>query len=287
MSIISTVQGFFINSSVSLPNKYKTVGYVGTDVPEEYIVTILSASSAPGGKGGITVRAILQDSISIRTGSKWESFIDVVRSSNIGSAFELGAQLLAGVSLQNAMTSRRIWRGTEPLSLTLNLRFEEEYDSKREVMEACEALQCMCLPGEGALGLLIPPGPSPFINDKVQIGNQQELIAVYVGKVLSFTNVIIKDVQVEYQNKMGTDGLFKAAKVSVVFETYEIVTKNRLRSSSPGDSGVYSNLAIDNDQRYNSSLESMKSASGFDPDVKPLKLGENPFNGFNAPSSEA
>ena len=61
----------------------------------------------------------------------------------------------------------------------------------------------------------------------------------------------------------------------------------RLRSSSPGDSGVYSNLAIDNDQRYNSSLESMKSASGFDPDVKPLKLGENPFNGFNAPSSEA
>jgi hypothetical protein len=284
MSIISKIEGFFINSNASLPTKNKVVGYLGKDVPEEYIVTILSARSAPGGDGPITVRAILQDEVQMRTSSKWESFIDVVRSSTLGNVLELGAQALTNRSLQNAVTSRRIWRGTDPLSLTLNLRFEEEYNSKTEVMEACEALQCMCAPGEDkqTLGLLIPPGPSPFKNDVLD--SSKELIAVYVGRVLAFTNVIIKDIQVGYQVRMGTDGLFKAAKVSVVFETYEIVTKNRLRSPNPSDGGIYSALSLENSQRYDASYETLNKASGFDPktredSLKDIGLDPNSFSG--------
>lgn len=265
MSLISTVEGFFINPSVPQLNKYNIVGYKGTDVPEEYIITILSARSAPGGDGPITVRAIIQDEFQMRTGSKWESFIPNVVTNPITQVADIISQFSIGSSLQNAVTSRRIWKGTEPLSMQLNMRFEEEYSSKTEVMEACEALQCMCLPGEDTRGLLIPPGPSPFKNDFIEVANK-ELIAIYIGTCLSFTNVIIKDVVVSFQTRMGVDGFFKAAKVTLFFELYEITTKKRLRSSKPSDSGVYSNLAVKSPQRYDSSYVSMDRASGYNPD---------------------
>lgn len=258
MSIISTVQGFFMNNSVpQLSGKMPIVGYKGTDVPEEYIVTILSAQSAPGGTGPIVVRGILQEEVTIFTGSKWESFIDSIRGNTWGNIAELAGQAFFNVSLQTAVTSRRVWRGTEPLSLTLNLRFEEEYNSNIEVMQACEALQCMVLPGEdeNALGLLIPPGPSPFINGIGLKTRSKEFISVYIGGALSFVNVIIKSVSVSYQVRMGTDGFFKAAKVSIVFETYEVITKNRLRNSGAKGGGIYSNLGVKNADRYDPSFQ--------------------------------
>ncbi len=260
MSIISTVQGFFMNNNVpQLLGKTPIVGYKGTDVPEEYIVTILSNQSAPGGTGKIVVRAILQEEVTMYTGSKWESFIDTIRNSQFGDIAELGAQALFNISLQNAVTSRRIWRGTEPIALTLNLRFEEEYNSNIEVMQACEALQCMCLPGEDehALGLLIPPGPSPFMTGIGRLDKSKEFISVYIGGALSFINVIIKSVSVSYQVRMGVDGFFKAAKVSIVFETYEVVTKNRLRTSGPKNGGIYNSLGVQNANRYGPSFQPM------------------------------
>lgn len=268
MSIAATVQGFFLNNTVTPANNgTPIVGYQGTTVPEEYIVTIVSAKSAPGGQSGIVVRAILQEEVTIRTGSKWHSFIDVINSSQLGSLLNIGAQALTGTSLQSAVTSRRIWLGTDPLAMTLNLRFEEEYSSQTEVMEACEALHCMCLPGvdSGKLGLLIPPGPSPFMNDLTNIGNNGELIAVYVGNVLQFTNVIIKDVSVSFQVRMGTDGYFKAAKVSIQFETYEIITKNNLRTSGNNNGGIYSELGVASANKYNSNYSTMQAAAGFNP----------------------
>jgi hypothetical protein len=242
------------------------VGYQGTSVAEEYIITVLSALSAPGGQSPIVVRAIMQDEVRMTTGSKWESFLGVITGNPIGNLAELTAQAFFNTSLQNAALSRRIWRGTDPLSLTLNLRFEEEYSSTVEVMQACEALQAMCLPGSSSstgLGLLIPPGPSPFVLDATTAGKASDLIAVYVGRALSFTNVIIKQVDVSYQTRMGTDGFFKAAKVAVTFETYEIVTKNRLRSASPNDGGIYSTVAVSNAQRYNASQTALAGAAGF------------------------
>lgn len=261
MSIATTLKGFFINTNTPSLD-YSVVGYRGSEVPEEYIVTISSARSGPDGNG-IVVRAILQGDVAVRTGSKWESFINILRENQFVNTLETVTQLASNKSLQNAMTSRRIWRGTDPLTFTLELRFEEEYDAKTEVMDACRALHAMCLPDEetDGLGLLIPPGPSPF--EGVVANAKRELIGVYIGRFLAFSSVIIKDVSVSFAPKIGTDGLSKSAKVSITFETYEILTKKRLTETTNGQIGVYSYGKLKDNQKYSSQYDQMSNFSGF------------------------
>lgn len=255
---------FYVNSSATSINGLKAniCGYTGFDVPEEYIVTLISSYSNK------VVRAILQDQVRINTSSKWETFIDILRQNDIANVAELAAQLSIKRSLQNAMTSRRIWRGTDPLSLTLTLKFQEEYNAIVEVMEACETLQSMVLPGEGSsseLGSLIPPGPSPFLlGTEENSQKESDLIAVYVGKFLGFTNVIMKSVEVIFDSRIGQDGLPKSAVVNVVFETYEIVTKNRLvgRSPTKPSQAIYRTDGISDEQRYTSTYQKMFENSG-------------------------
>lgn len=250
----SSLIGFFLDSRIPGKNGFNVVGYSGTKVPEQYIITIVSTTSK------VAIRAVLQDKFSIKTGSRWQTFIDAIRSNPIVEAGEFGAQAFFGKSLQNAMMSRRIWRGTDPLTLSLHLKFEEEYSSKSEVVDPCRYLQQITLPGESVdLGnLLIPPGPSPFKignEQSVQLSQASDLISVYVGRFLSFRNVIVKDVTTTYSNRYGSDGNPKSAEVEIVFETYEIVTKPRMDL-------IYSKPDVFDKYKYGSSKNEVLNSIG-------------------------
>jgi len=245
-------------------------GDVGRNVPEAQLITISAFSEQSSAFGTIT--GTLQDKFSLNVTSNWESFIPA-----IASIWDTLSQATIGESFYNPITSRRIWKGTSPLKLTVELYFISITDTQIEVINPCLVLQRMCLPSIGtdiplpnlpflngnSLRLLNPPGPSPFHID--QNGNQTDgkgdQITIDIGGIFKFNSVILKDVTVEYDNKMDVNGLPISAKARIEFETYEILTKERMNSvtypfpsstidgstmPTPGESSIESSTSIPN-----------------------------------------
>lgn len=172
------------NQSCTESGGWKTVGFVSPDgepVPPEYLVTVSSI------RNKCSVISLIQDQIQIDSGSRWEPFLP----SSLLDKGNRAAQLLTlgHRSLITKASSRRMWMGATPISLSLNLRFEAINDASMEVVEACKELRKMSLPTDpsddkglnikellAAFGggnikemgealsnapTLIPPGPSP------------------------------------------------------------------------------------------------------------------------------
>lgn len=210
------------------------------EIPEQYTVLIASRSL---GK----VRAILQDEVSFQVSSEWGSMIPskIARGINKENLARVGA--LFKVNIMSRFASRRVWVSTTPIAMVMKLIFESEDDALNDVVMPCKVLQGMALPGEGfgsigklfnketkRGGFLIPPGPSPYgIDFKAEVAGknvafsfgQDERIDIYVGTFLNFGNVIIKSVNVTYDSRMEERGFPISARVDIVFESYEIVTK--------------------------------------------------------------
>jgi len=224
---------------------YKFVGVGRGTAKAEQIIEI--ASSQIG-----TVRALLQDEFAMRTESSWDSVIpQEAKDTAEFSLAERVIQLVSGgqVSLVNKTTSRRFWKGTAPMALTLSLKFRAETDVKTEVIDACEMLQRMAAPGETMLGFLAPPGPSPYYTVKdvknntdvksaieamQMVMNRSDKIVIRWGNFLYFSNVIIKTVDVRMHNRIHSSGYPISADVDVMFETFEVTTKEELESIYAG-----------------------------------------------------
>lgn len=206
-------------------------GDINFKVPDAYIVQIEN--------NDWEVRAVLQDKLSLTVTSEWEPFVDM---SGISNLIHGAVQFASHRALVSRWTSRRIWKGTSPLRITLTLKFEAVYDAGREVTDACLALQQMVLPGQPkkflGVPLLAPPGPSPHLyegeeNDFVKkVGDWAkeggDEINIIIGKLMEFKSVIIKDAQTNIEPKFTVEGDPVGATVDLVFETYEIFTKDAI-----------------------------------------------------------
>lgn len=159
-------------------------GYVadGKDVAPEYLVRITSY------RNKCTVVGILQEDITMRVESRWEYVVPTA----ILDLANLAIQAVSSGrwSVITKATSRRIWQGSSPLQISLNLKFEAVEDPYREVVQPCRFLQTIALPAnikfeqswatarpgvvetekskiketlKGVAGtFLSPPGPTPF-----------------------------------------------------------------------------------------------------------------------------
>lgn len=174
-------------------------------------------------------------------------------------------------SLITRATSRRIWQGSTPLVLSLRLKFEAVENARREVLLPGQLLQAMALPSDpstnvsGFQGLkevakekgvwdvisklpaLQPPGPSPFSLDDILTGRKSypemtetevresvkggDFIMVEIGRFLTFFNVIVREDTLSYKIKFTSEGDPVEADADVVFETYEMMTVEGLRST--------------------------------------------------------
>lgn len=238
------------------------IGYAyadGREIPDEYLVKITSI------RNRCTVIAPLQEAISLRVESRWEPFIpaDLLSRANI---FVQAATGMFGErrSLVTRATSRRIWQGSTPVTMSLRLKFEAIKDTYREVVLPGRMLQSMALPsdpsagytkGQGIVGnlkalaslALKPPGPNPFSLDDVLTGkksfptmNESEVIdssksgdfiMIEIGRFLTFFNVIIRESEVSYKTKFAEGGDPVEAEANVIFETYEMMTMESLKDS--------------------------------------------------------
>lgn len=226
-------------SNDNLVRKTITFGYpsTGTDVPEEYKIKIVSNDDR--NNYDIEIIALLQKEVTLKTGGRWDPF----RASALGTGAEILAQWIFDTSLIMPVLSRRMWRGSSPLELTLDLKFEAVYDAKNEVLLPCALLHRMSLPGYklgggviedmqkeqalagkaplsgNLLSVLSPPGPSPFP------GKMGDIISIHIGKMLTFKGVILTDVTSSIPSKYSEGGLPVSTNMSIRFESYQIMAK--------------------------------------------------------------
>jgi len=234
-------------------------GYVpdGNALPLEYLVRVTSI------RNQATVVCPLQEDLMLSVDSSWVPLVPVSLLSNVNTLVQAGT--FGRKSVVTRATSRRIWTGTSPMSISLRMRFEAVQDTFKEVLEPCRILMSMALPSgpketqgtssskfdsvqdlAGALDIvpfLSPPGPTPFSLEGIlnlkgsrleKIGSYLEeakggdLIMIEVGRYVSFFNVIIRSVSCITPVKFDNLGNPISASLNMVFETYEMMTVEAL-----------------------------------------------------------
>jgi len=216
--------------------------------PDAYTVKITSKPVNISGGERIIINSLLQNTTNMRVTSQWGPLSPMGALTSIA---DVTAQALFKKSLQTRYTSRRIWKGTSPVTITLPLKFMAVRNGWKDVVQPSMYLQRMALPSLGSdfkgdegpfSALLVPPGPSPFnVEDIVEADRLKNTglgkslatgwnTKVEVGKFLVFDNVIVKDVSVTFGSRMMSSGHPTESNVEVIFETYEIVTKKVLEN---------------------------------------------------------
>jgi hypothetical protein len=220
------------------------VGWTDTDIPDEYKVKIVSALRK------VVIIAVLQESFDFTMESDWVPMVPISGGSMAGKLNEL-MQFATHKTLVTRFTSRRIWQGTTPVSITLTLIFESLNDSLNDVLRPVKELLALASPGLGSkpwsftfmgkthtVPLLEPPGPTPFsvpelgtmkagqfLSNALKGLSEGDHISLAIGTHFEFSNVIVKRVMPKFDSRMDVHGYPIKAEVTVVFETYEIMTK--------------------------------------------------------------
>ena len=211
------------------PNSSQPVGVGVSDLDgqSKWYVVIISSS-----RWG-TVQAWLPDTIDLVTKSHWGPIVGNIENSL--------ANWLAGnfgdprTSLFSKKLTAQEWKGTEPLTLVLQLHFFATSDANMEVVEPIKRLMKMSLPrqiNENFFGLQAP-GPVPAgakVPDWVPgiggitVGGRgkfdEDIINVYIGNFITIKEVFIDAIPtIEFKGKLSTDGWPMEGVVSVMFKT--------------------------------------------------------------------
>jgi len=264
--IAETLTGISFKKSFTSPtqNGRKVVGFNETAfqyVDQKYRVVIENTHWR--------VNAWLQDDFEFKVGSHWDSLISIPGLNELAKVGEgiinSGVKAATGATLHNVAMTRRKWTGSDPLQATLKLKFRTYDNADKEVLQACQALQSMCLPAEMELnlgklyngpvpGFLIPPGPNEMYIAKGAdkglgkvFGNSDQAAQSFgrSGDIISIDlfnggfyldMVVINDVTVKFDSKMTEKGPV-AAEVTVNLQSYEVLTKQKLGK-------VYNNLGF-------------------------------------------
>ena len=225
------------------------------NVPDPYRIHVLLKEMPSSGEGGRwwVVRGVMQEGLRFRTESSWEPLVP----QGSGGVADIAAQIGLRSSIRNRWTSRRMWRGTSPLSIEVPLKFHAVRDAYSEVVWPAMRLQQLALPSSTddpenrvsflgvPLPVIRPPGPSPFAVDEIlsffRIDTRESSLAAHlrsgdniqvaIGRQWLFPNVIVKEVSVEFDPKFTPEGYPIEARVSMVFETYQMMTRDELEKS--------------------------------------------------------
>jgi hypothetical protein len=220
--------------------QYIRVGYLpeSTGVPEAYITTVTSKALQ------CKVCAVVQEKIQFLVNGVWEPFPGLGMFNEVA---ELIPQALLGVTLVQPWMKRRMWRGSTPISISVDMNFYAYDDAYNNVLLPCMLLQQMALPQEtlsvgvvenegtasetyGKLfSVYSPPGPSPFtvFEDTLAGGDKIDLT---FGNILRFSNVIVSECLINLENKLTEQGYPITGSARIVFETFEMMTKESLRA---------------------------------------------------------
>ena len=185
-----------------------------TFVPKRYFKTddnyLLGTNTLKGVKS-IRVKTPLPETITFGIGNEINQTWDFMK---FKSAIIQTAAPSIGKNFDRGISERFFWRSIENKEITLELNFAAYYSGLIDVVQPINDLMVLGAPIESSF----TGGP----NDLIYIDafwNAPPLITVYVGKLLYFTNAIIKDITVAFSNKLDNEFYPMSAQVSVTFIT--------------------------------------------------------------------
>lgn len=242
MAVTTFTKNFISTISNFLPLNCGIPDSVLNGISGRYIVNInarnssVNATNQKTDSDGYTLKmkAYLQDKIKLSVGSNWDGIGEVLGGVDkaVDTAVQAITTLVPGAnkfgprSLFSTVSSRRKWAGSSPIGIELQLKFEAIKDIYSEVLQPCMALQQLVLPSKGGdkTGgfFLVPPGPSPFNWGESELFG--DIIEVDIGGFITLSRVIIKNVDVVYENRMSAIGPIGAV-ATVHLESYEMLTK--------------------------------------------------------------
>ena len=202
-------------------------------VDPKYVVTLTVS-----GEGGAndTFQTSVEETLAINLGSQWAAPFENVmqeaaeaaaakaaaKSSIVGKALAAGSLAAKGMGItgKHKLTSVLVWQSSDPFQITVPFTFIAVNSAKKDVLDKVKSLLKMVAPGEAG-GILIAPGPT--ILGSVFGGVK---ISLRIGEYIFLERCIVDDVQVQFDNMIGVEGIPLKAKVTVQIKSwYNAFTK--------------------------------------------------------------
>lgn len=150
----------------------------------------------------IDVNANLPEKLDFSIEGDWESRFPMVLGDIFawasGSFGSLGNIFFGGNVIQQKL-SILTWQGTSPVTVNLELLFDAETDARSEVLQPMLNLQRLAAPINWGYGFLIPPGPTPWDQQK----NRNE---IFFGNFCYIDSVAIISVTNTFDTRMDSTG---------------------------------------------------------------------------------
>jgi hypothetical protein len=111
----------------------------------------------------------------------------------LGATIKSFSRGKVGFSSQFKQLSTQVWSSTEPANVSIGVTFDRKSNAEKDIMEIVKDLCSLPLPGEGAGGNLIPPGPSPIEGIGIDaFGTSDTHINFSIGKMKFNRYLIVK-----------------------------------------------------------------------------------------------
>jgi hypothetical protein len=204
------------------------------------------------GPKAVHVESVLSEPVQVDGSASWSEFLQpFIESLSGGSGIVTLADFfgrIQGNGLRQPWMSRKIWQGSTPLRLSLNLKFlatggtsmrgdlEEHLREPGfyEVYQPTCQLMSLVYPGGSGDGKNIthftPPGPSAFHafeGGDAMRGQQGKLgvvghpVDVRVGNFILFQNCFVTNCSVRYSSTLDAGGYPMSATAALAIESYE------------------------------------------------------------------
>lgn len=242
------------NRGLNATLDYDSFGY-GTRANDNYVARIMQ-------DGNLIARGYLPETLNVGVSAEWSEPFAQMGAGALTDA----VQMLTNRRLVNQAQTIQVWQGTTPIKFNLRFHFVANSDPDAEVLVPVMNLFRLTVPTK-VNGMLKPPGPDlqfakgvgSAIVDSVgsirsavaggaapQTTPGQDLrniidgakgkISLFIGNFLTFDNVVVENVDAEFDTMFDAFGRPLSAKVDVSFKTFMILTQQQPTTDSAGNS---------------------------------------------------
>lgn len=155
----------------------------------------------------------LEDAVTIDLSSTFDSIVDNTPSTMLSMLGSVSGDLFGwGFSGAFKQTGLQIWKGTQPMSLSLALGLYMKTDAYTDVIIPTKKLMQLPLPGEPVNGVgLEAPGPSvleAFGGDdgQTQSTTPGKQLSMRIGNIVHITRMLVKTAQPTFSEDVDSKG---------------------------------------------------------------------------------
>lgn len=228
----------------------------GAKANSNYLARIFQVQGgSTGAQGALIARGYLPETFNIGVSSEWSEPFASISAGALGDA----VQLLTNRKLVTQAMTMQMWQGTAPIRFNMRFHFVAYSDAYQDVVSPVESLIRLTVPFRATGGVLVPPGPDvqwlQGIGNQLDAQNVQSAynlrfgsgqantnssngtspkvintakgkISVAIGNFLYFDNVVVENVDAEFDTAFTSAGLPISARVDVTFKTFTILTQD-------------------------------------------------------------